>query len=140
VQDLHRDLIGRDERLSPGVGSVVVLAARYPGYAVLDASGDVVGPVVPYVGQLALDDNRPLTGGSYTFGMLCWYRLLWFPRHRLGPCHPGRVPSRSPSVPRHPAATPSSSAMSSGIPAVGDVGTTMPRSSIRPSPLVYGHR
>lgn len=77
MHDRHRDVI---EGLTtvPRVGSVVELETKYPGYAVHDASGEVVESVVPYLRELALDDNRPLTGRSYAYDLLRWYRLLWF--------------------------------------------------------------
>jgi hypothetical protein len=64
MQDLHRDLI-EGRATAPRVGSVAELETSYLGYAVLDPSGDVFEPVVPYLKELALDDNHPLTGRSY---------------------------------------------------------------------------
>ncbi|MFC9911370.1 tyrosine-type recombinase/integrase [Streptomyces sp. NPDC059862] len=76
MQDLHRQLIeGRAD--VPRVGSVVELES-IPRYAVLDADGAVVAPIVPYLRGLILDDNRPLTAKSYAYDLLRWYRLLWF--------------------------------------------------------------
>ncbi|MER6390535.1 hypothetical protein ABT236_18970 [Streptomyces sp. NPDC001523] len=46
--------------------------------AVVDPYGEAVEPVITYLRDLALDDNRPLTGRSYAYDMLRWYRLLWF--------------------------------------------------------------
>ncbi|MER5823660.1 site-specific integrase [Streptomyces mirabilis] len=57
---------------------MVELETVHPRYAVLDASGGVVEPVASYLRELALDDSRPLTGRSYAYDMLRWYRLLWF--------------------------------------------------------------
>jgi hypothetical protein len=68
MQDLHHDLIEGRATVSR-VSSVVELETRYPGYAVIDASGDVVEPVVPYLRELALDDNRPLTAAVSDFGL-----------------------------------------------------------------------
>jgi hypothetical protein len=76
VASLHRQLIeGRAD--VPRVGSVVELES-IPRYAVLDADGSAVAPVVPYLRGLILDDNRPLTAKSYAYDLLRWYRLLWF--------------------------------------------------------------
>lgn len=75
-QDLHGELIeGRAD--VPRVGSVIELSTIHPPYAVVDASGEMVGPVVPYLRELALDDNRPLTCRSYAHDLLRWFRLLW---------------------------------------------------------------
>jgi integrase len=77
MQDPHRDLI-EGRATVPRVGSVSELKTRYPRYAVLDASGDVIEPVVSYLRELTFNDNKPLTGRSYAYDMLRWYRLLWF--------------------------------------------------------------
>lgn len=47
MHDRHRDVI--EGRAVPRVGAVVKLETRYPGYAVLDTSGEVVEPVTPYL-------------------------------------------------------------------------------------------
>jgi len=60
------------------IGSVVELETFHPRYAVFDCNGDTVAPTVPYLRGLALDDNRPLTGKSYAYDLLRWFRLLWF--------------------------------------------------------------
>lgn len=76
MQDLRHQLI---EGLAdvPRIGSVVELE-HVPGYAVLAPDGTHVAPVVPYLRNLILDDNRPLTAKSYAYDLLRWYRLLWF--------------------------------------------------------------
>ncbi|MFE2912435.1 tyrosine-type recombinase/integrase [Kitasatospora indigofera] len=73
-QDLHRQLI---EGLAdvPRIGSVTKIES-IPGYAVLDADGNVVAPVAPYLLGLVLDDNRPLTAKSYAYDLLRWFRVL----------------------------------------------------------------
>ncbi|MFE5843696.1 tyrosine-type recombinase/integrase [Streptomyces niveus] len=74
--DLRHQLIeGRAD--VPRVGSVVELET-IPWYAVVDADGTVVAPVVPYLRSLVLDDNRPATAKSYAHDLLRWHRLLWF--------------------------------------------------------------
>ncbi|WP_052862888.1 hypothetical protein [Streptomyces niger] len=72
MQDHHRELI-EGRATVPRVGSVVGLETRSPGYAVLDTSGDVVESVVSFLRELALDDNRPLTGRSYAYDILRWF-------------------------------------------------------------------
>ncbi|MFC8670789.1 tyrosine-type recombinase/integrase [Streptomyces sp. NPDC057199] len=76
LQDLHRQLIEGQADV-PRVGSVVELES-IPLYAVLDSDGTVVGPVVPYLRGLTLNDNRPLTIRSYAYDLQRWFRLLWF--------------------------------------------------------------
>ncbi|MFC9429624.1 tyrosine-type recombinase/integrase [Streptomyces sp. NPDC056987] len=74
--DLRHQLIeGRAD--VPRVGSVVELETL-PWYTVVAADGAVVAPVLAYLRNLILDDNRPATAKSYAHDLLRWHRLLWF--------------------------------------------------------------
>src|SRR5687768_10826730 len=64
----------------PSVGSVVAGLAPSLPYLVVDADGAEVEPVNVYLRHLMLGDVSPLTCRSYGFGLLRWYRLLWFLR------------------------------------------------------------
>jgi hypothetical protein len=48
----------------PRVGFVIELETVHPRYAVRDVSGAAVEPVVLYLREVALDDNRPLRTSS----------------------------------------------------------------------------
>ncbi|MEU5547440.1 hypothetical protein AB0G85_34590 [Streptomyces sioyaensis] len=61
----------------PCVGSVIQLETQHPPYAVLGPDGEPVLPVVPYLRDLALNDNSPATGRSYANDLLRWFRFLW---------------------------------------------------------------
>ncbi|MFD5242881.1 tyrosine-type recombinase/integrase [Streptomyces tendae] len=61
----------------PRLGRVVEVDQAHPPYAVLDAAGDEVEPVLAFLRDLALGDCSPLTCRSYGYGMLRWFRLLW---------------------------------------------------------------
>ncbi|WP_220448390.1 hypothetical protein [Nonomuraea diastatica] len=62
----------------PSVGSVVAGTAPLLPCLVVDADGAEVEPVSGYLRYLMLGDVSPLTCRSYGFGLLRWYRLLWF--------------------------------------------------------------
>ncbi|MCT9006066.1 tyrosine-type recombinase/integrase [Streptomyces rhizosphaerihabitans] len=63
--------------LLPRVGSVVQLETQHPPYVLLGPDGKPVEPVTPYLRDLALNDNSPLTGRSYANDLLRWFRFLW---------------------------------------------------------------
>ncbi|WP_328844604.1 tyrosine-type recombinase/integrase [Streptomyces sp. NBC_00258] len=74
--DPYRELI--EGRVSvPRIGSVVQLRTVHPPYGMLDATGEPFKPVMTYLRQLSLDDNRPLTCRSYAYDLLRWFRILW---------------------------------------------------------------
>lgn len=77
MQQLHRALIEGQADV-PRVGRVIRAETSYPRYVVLDAAGALLEPVVQYLRDVALSDNRPLTGRSYAFDLLRWFRVLWF--------------------------------------------------------------
>ncbi|WP_053196317.1 tyrosine-type recombinase/integrase [Streptomyces viridochromogenes] len=84
MQQLHRALIEGQADV-PRVGCVLEVETAYPRYVVLDVAGARLEPVVQYLRDLALSDNRPLTCRSYAFDLLRWFRVLWFlevPWHR----------------------------------------------------------
>jgi integrase len=61
----------------PRVGSVVQLETQHPAYAVLDPAGSPVESAMPYLRDLALNDNSPATSRSYANDLLRWFRFLW---------------------------------------------------------------
>ncbi|MFJ2131422.1 tyrosine-type recombinase/integrase [Streptomyces sp. NPDC087845] len=63
--------------LLPRIGSVVELETQHPPYAVLGPDSEPVVSVVPYLRDLALNDNSPATGRSYANDLLRWFRFLW---------------------------------------------------------------
>ncbi|MDJ0346757.1 site-specific integrase [Streptomyces sp. H10-C2] len=74
---LHHQLIeGRIDL--PRIGSVVQLETQHPPYVVLDGARQLVEPAVPYLRDLSLSDSSPLTGKSYAYDLLRWFRILWF--------------------------------------------------------------
>lgn len=74
--DLRQELMEGRAQL-PCVGSVVMTDSAHPPYLVLNGLGTEVEPITPYLRDLALSDSSPLTGRSYGFGLLRWFRLLW---------------------------------------------------------------
>jgi integrase len=74
--DLRQELMEGRAQL-PCVGSVVKSDSAHPPYLVLNGLGTEVEAVTPYLRDLALGDSSPLTGRSYSFGLLRWFRLLW---------------------------------------------------------------
>ncbi|MGA4846451.1 tyrosine-type recombinase/integrase [Streptomyces sp. G5(2025)] len=76
TETLHQQLIeGRID--VPRIGSVVQLKTQHPPYMVMDEAGEPVEPAVPYLRDLSLSDNSPLTGRSYSYDLLRWFRVLW---------------------------------------------------------------
>ncbi|MEU5239781.1 hypothetical protein ACH4UR_24990 [Streptomyces lydicus] len=74
--NLHHELMeGRGD--VPRIGSVIQLETQHPPYVVVGKSGSPVEPVVPYLRDLALNDNSPATGRSYAYDLLRWFRVLW---------------------------------------------------------------
>uniref|UniRef100_UPI003F49643B tyrosine-type recombinase/integrase n=1 Tax=Amycolatopsis sp. CA-096443 TaxID=3239919 RepID=UPI003F49643B len=74
--DLRRQLM--EGRASvPRVGSVIKVERIHPPFVVLDPAGVEIVDVTEYLRDLALGDGSPLTGRSYAFGLLRWFRLLW---------------------------------------------------------------
>jgi integrase len=61
----------------PRVGAVVTTDQAHPPYIVVDGHGGEIAVVTEYLRELALSDCSTLTGRSYGYGMLRWFRLLW---------------------------------------------------------------
>ena len=59
------------------VGAVVPSGLIHPPVVVVDSDCVEVAPVTGFLRDLAVGDCSPLTGRSYAFGMLRWFRLLW---------------------------------------------------------------
>nr|WP_034092734.1 site-specific integrase [Streptacidiphilus albus] len=74
--DLRNELM-EGRATVPRVGTVVPTSEAHPPYIVLNGFDVEIGPVTEYLRDLALCDSSPLTGRSYGFGMLRWFRLLW---------------------------------------------------------------
>lgn len=61
----------------PRIGSVrQTLSVEVP-FVILDASGVEIDCVSDYLKDLALSDQSPLTGRSYAYDLLRWFRTLW---------------------------------------------------------------
>lgn len=60
---------------APCVGSVVQLETQHPAYAVLDPAGSPVESVMPYLRDLALNDNSTATSCSHANNLLGWFRF-----------------------------------------------------------------
>ncbi|MCR6481706.1 hypothetical protein M8542_02645 [Amycolatopsis sp. OK19-0408] len=74
--DLRRQLM--EGRASvPLVGSVTKVERIHPPFVVLDSAGVEIVDVTEYLRDLALGDASPLSGRSYAFGLLRWFRMLW---------------------------------------------------------------
>ena len=61
----------------PQLGAVLPSGRSFPPWVVTDAAGVEVAVVSGYLQDLALSDVSPLTGRSYAFDLLRWFRLLW---------------------------------------------------------------
>ncbi|MET7949072.1 tyrosine-type recombinase/integrase [Micromonospora sp. NPDC005324] len=59
------------------VGAVVPSGLIHPPVVVVDSDCVEVKPVTVFLRDLTVGDCSPLTGRSYAFGMLRWFRLLW---------------------------------------------------------------
>jgi integrase len=74
--DLRRQLM--EGRTSvPRMGSVIRVDRIHPPFVVLDPTSVEIVDITEYLRDLALGDGSPLTGRSYAFGLLRWFRLLW---------------------------------------------------------------
>lgn len=61
----------------PRIGSVVQLDTQHPPYVVVGRDRLPVEPTVPFLRDLSLGDNSPLTCRSYAYDLLRWFRVLW---------------------------------------------------------------
>ncbi|MET8431124.1 hypothetical protein [Nocardia sp. NPDC004860] len=50
---------------------------KLPPFLVCDGHGASLEPIESYFRDLALSDASPLTGKSYGYDLLWWFRLLW---------------------------------------------------------------
>lgn len=61
----------------PRVGSVRETGSDVLPYVVEGSEGREIGCVSEYLNDLALSDQSPLTGRSYAYDLLRWFRVLW---------------------------------------------------------------
>lgn len=61
----------------PSVGAVVKGSRPSLPWFVVDAAGREIEPVSRYLRDLALGDASALTGRSYGYDLLRWFRVLW---------------------------------------------------------------
>ncbi|WP_344639728.1 site-specific integrase [Kitasatospora cystarginea] len=61
----------------PRLGAVSPAQGSHPPFVVTDPLGTEIAPVTAFLRDLALSDTSPLTGRSYGYGLLRWFRLLW---------------------------------------------------------------
>lgn len=76
MSSVHRDLMDGRGRL-PSVGEVVKGSRPSLPWFVVDAAGREIEPVSRYLRDLALGDASALTGRSYGYDLLRWFRVLW---------------------------------------------------------------
>ncbi|WP_217201499.1 tyrosine-type recombinase/integrase [Streptomyces buecherae] len=74
--DLRQELM-EGRAVVPSAGAVVPAEGQHPPYIVVNGFSSEVEPVTVYLRDLALGDCSPLTGRSYAYGLLRWFRLLW---------------------------------------------------------------
>jgi integrase len=74
--DLRQELM-EGRAVVPSAGAVVPAEGQHPPYIVVNGFSSEVEPVTAYLRDLALGDCSPLTGRSYAYGLLRWFRLLW---------------------------------------------------------------
>ncbi|MEU2834982.1 hypothetical protein ABZ667_41215 [Streptomyces lavendulae] len=76
MSSVHRDLMDGRGQL-PSVGEVVKGSRPSLPWFVVDAAGREIEPVSRYLRDLALGDASALTGRSYGYDLLRWFRGLW---------------------------------------------------------------
>jgi hypothetical protein len=72
----YRDLIDGRADL-PRIGAVRAGSSPSLPYLVVDGADREIEPVSRYLRDLQLSDVSPLTGRSYGYDLLRWFRLLW---------------------------------------------------------------
>ncbi|GLW35218.1 hypothetical protein Areg01_81540 [Actinoplanes regularis] len=72
----YRDLIDGRADL-PRIGAVRAGVGPSLPYLVVDGAEREIEPVSRYLRDLQLSDVSPLTGRSYGYDLLRWFRLLW---------------------------------------------------------------